>query len=83
MSKVAFQFRKRRSLISVESVLYALRLLGALRVVEAAERAYKVACNTADTLKRNVAFFSAAHRALVIDYTRVSAYGVTVNGVID
>ena len=63
-------------------MLYSVGFLGALGVIEAVERAYKVACDTADTLELYLALFSVAARAFVVDYTRIAAAGIAVDGVV-
>ena len=65
-------------------MLYSISFFGSLAVVESVNSAYKIACYTADTLKSCVVavIASSALGAYVTDYTRVSAAGISIYGVV-
>ena len=66
-------------------VLYSVTLFCSLAVVESVDCAYKIACDTADTLKSCViaVVASSALGADIADYTGISAAGISVDGVVD
>ena len=66
-------------------MLYSVTLFCSLAVIESVDCAYKITCDTADTLKSCViaVVASAALGADIADYTGISAAGISVDGVVD
>ena len=65
-------------------MLYTVMLFGCFCIIPSVHCSYKIACYTADTLKSCVVavIASSALGAYVTDYTRVSATGISVYGVV-
>ena len=65
-------------------MLYSVSFFSSLTVVKSVNRAYKITCDTADTLKSRIVAMvaSAALGAYIADYTGLSAAWISVNRMI-